>query len=80
MADDIDWCAQAVELRAAYLKVLKGQSVIWLQDENSRVQYSPANVEALRAALGDAEARCQAVSGKPRRFAMRAGSLRRYWE
>lgn len=74
-------CLEAAELRKVYLQVIKGQSVKRVRYKNGEdereTDFSPANVQELKAVLRDAEERCRLGSGRARRSAISVGVLPR---
>jgi hypothetical protein len=80
----VDPCTTALELRAAYLMLIKGggaQRIVIEGGGGKRdVTFAKGNIEALRYEMRAAEAACAALTdpgGKPRRYAIRAGARSR---
>lgn len=76
----IDPCADYVELRAAYMALLKGAStkkVRFRNGEDEReTEFNQANISALKEAMETARQECMALNGdgRPRRFAISVGN------
>lgn len=78
--DTYDPCATYIELRTAYLGILKGQGAKRVRfrngEEERETEFNSTNLEALRAAMKDAEAECQlTLGGRSRRSAIGIGRL-----
>jgi hypothetical protein len=86
VASEPDWdnpCDAFVELRRAYMRLLTGksaESVHYLANGVTRItQFTRINIEKLKVEMERARADCEALTagaGKPRRFAITAGSRR----
>ncbi len=77
-----DPCARAEALRGAYFALVSGQSEQTVRfrsnDAEQEVRFQAANLDVLRTELRAAEAECaaaQGAAGRPRRFAITAGSF-----
>ena len=66
-----DPCATLARLQDARLALLTGQHQTRVKIEGFEVQYTPASMDALNAAIGQYETLCNRQTGKrPRRFAI----------
>lgn len=79
--EDYDPCTTYIELRQAYLAVLKGETVQRVRfkngEEERETDFSSANVNDLRAAMAQAKAECmEKTTGRPGRSAIGIGFAR----
>lgn len=79
-------CTVAGELRQAYYSMLQGGTEKKIRhkgpNEESEVEYGAANLAELKAAIVEMDGLCAALTGDNpnRRFAIRAGSMRKGYE
>lgn len=71
-----DPCAVATELRKVELVVATGGSVAMTRFGSDEVQWSTANLKALRDLIARYEGKCAAQSGKRLRYAKRMRFVR----
>lgn len=74
--DITDPCAVATELRKVELIVATGGSVAMTRFGSDEVQWSTANLKALRDLIAHYEGKCAAQSGKRLRYAKRMRFVR----
>lgn len=77
--DDFDPCAEYIELRQAYLDILKNKSVKKVRFRNGEdereTEFNSANIQLLKEAMNNMQALCLAKDGgRPRRFAIGIGN------
>lgn len=77
--DTYDPCATFIELRTAYLAVVKGEGVRRVKfrngDDERETEFSQANVTALKEAMDSAQRECMLqTSGRPTRSAIGIGN------
>lgn len=79
--DTVDPCADYLRLKAAYEKVVLGQTVKRVRfhngEEQRETEFGPANLEALEGLMNAAKDECQLSLGntRPRRSAIGIGRL-----
>lgn len=73
-----DPCIEAEELRAVRRNIVTGASVRDVQFGEDRVSYTKADLPALDRLIADAERRCAAAQGRPRRRSARSVRFRPY--
>lgn len=76
--DTYDPCAAYIELRTAYMAVVKGETVRRVRNRNGdderETDFSPANIQELKAAMNQAQRECmEKTTGRPSRSAIGIG-------
>lgn len=66
-------CAVLALLRQAHFDLITGKHVAMVGYDGKQVSYTKAELPALEKAIAKYEAQCALISGKVKRFAIRAG-------